>query len=58
MKERIKNLRAFLDAAHSVYHANAILRTLLEEDGSTMFPGAALLWWRSGFLRPRPRAFR
>lgn len=33
MKERIESLRAFLDAAHSVYHANAFLRTLLEEDG-------------------------
>ena len=33
MKERIENLRAFLDAAHSVYHANAIVKTLLEEDG-------------------------
>ena len=33
MKERIDNLRAFLDAAHSVYHANSILRTVLEEDG-------------------------
>ena len=33
MKERIESLRAFLDAAHSVYHANAIVRTLLEEDG-------------------------
>ena len=33
MKERIENLRAFLDAAHSVYHANSILRTVLEEDG-------------------------
>lgn len=33
MKERIESLRAFLDAAHSVYHANSILRTVLEEDG-------------------------
>ena len=33
MKERIENLRAFLDAAHSVYHANAIVKTLLEKDG-------------------------
>lgn len=33
MKERIESLRVFLDAAHSVYHANAFLRTLLEEDG-------------------------
>lgn len=33
MKERIESLRAFLDAAHSVYHANAIVKTLLEEDG-------------------------
>ena len=32
MKERIESLRAFLDAAHSVYHANAIVRTLLEEN--------------------------
>ena len=33
MKERIERLRAFLDAAHSVYHANAIVKTLLEKDG-------------------------
>lgn len=33
MKERIESLRVFLDAAHSVYHANAIVKTLLEEDG-------------------------
>ena len=38
MKERIKSLRAFLDAAHSVYHANGILRTALEEDGYHPLP--------------------
>ena len=38
MKERIENLRAFLDAAHSVYHANAILRTELEENGYRPLP--------------------
>ena len=38
MKERIESLRAFLDAAHSVYHANAIVRTLLEENGYLPLP--------------------
>lgn len=38
MKERIESLRAFLDAAHSVYHANAVVRTLLEEDGYHPLP--------------------
>ena len=38
MKERIESLRAFLDAAHSAYHANAILRTLLEGDGYRPLP--------------------
>ena len=38
MKERIERLRAFLDAAHSVYHANAIVKTLLEKDGYHPLP--------------------
>ncbi|HAL87974.1 MAG TPA: M18 family aminopeptidase [Clostridiales bacterium] len=38
MEHRIQNLRAFLDASHSVYHAQARLRDMLEQAGYRSLP--------------------
>ena len=41
MKEQIESLRAFLDASHSVYHAQHFLKRTLEEGGYTRLPEQA-----------------
>ena len=41
MKEQIESLRAFLDASHSVYHAQNFLKRTLEEGGYTRLPEQA-----------------
>ena len=38
MENKIAGLRAFLDAAHSVYHAHAFLCNLLEKNGYVPLP--------------------
>ena len=41
MNEEIKSLRRFLDASHSVYHAQAYLRNLVENAGYVRLPEQA-----------------
>ena len=73
MKEQVKSLRTFLDAAHSVYHAQNFLKRRLEEAGYTRLPEqvdwrltpgekyyverGALLWRRSESRKGSRRAF-
>jgi aspartyl aminopeptidase len=70
MDSRTKSLCDFLNAAHSVYHAQAYLAETLENAGYTrlyeqdewaLAPGGkyfltALPSWRSGCRREAPRA--